>query len=331
MDTRHLVDPELLDALALFPDLPLDPAELPAIRAAQAALPLPELPAGVEESEAFAPYDDGPPVRVLVTRPVGLTAPAPALLWIHGGGFVLGSADQDRLNAAALAAAAELVVVSVDYRLAPENPAPGPVEECYAALRWLHRNATDLGVDPARVAIGGGSAGGGLAACLGLLARDRAELAVAFQFLVFPMLDDRTVATDDPNPVAGEFVWTRQKNAVGWRSLLGTGPGGPDTSPYAAAARATDLSGLPPTFLEVGTLDLFFDEDVEHARRLVRAGVPTELHVYPGAFHGYQSAATSTVARTSAQLGVAALRRALATTPSETARHGGSERAILNR
>lgn len=310
MSTLHLVDPELRDILDLLPARNFTVEELPAVRAAAAQLPLPELPPGLTVDEVRVPRDGAPDVRVLVTRPTALPAGAPALVWIHGGGYVVGSADADQLNAAQLALGVGMVVVSVDYGLAPENPHPGPVEDCYAALRWLHENADDLGIDRSRIAIGGGSAGGGLAAALGLLARDRGEVAVAFQYLVFPMIDDRTV-TREANPATGEFVWTRASNAFGWRSLLGTEPGGDGVSPYAAAARAEDLTGLPPTFLEVGSLDLFLDEDVEFALRLVRAGVPTELHVYPGAFHGYQMVAASTVARTSGELGISALRRAL--------------------
>ncbi|WP_328293520.1 alpha/beta hydrolase [Kineococcus sp. NBC_00420] len=310
MSTLHLVDPELRDILDLLPARNFTVEELPAVRAAAAQLPLPELPPGLTVDEVRVPRDAAPDVRVLVTRPTALPAGAPALVWIHGGGYVVGSADSDQLNAAQLALGVGMVVVSVDYGLAPENPHPGPVEDCYAALRWLHGNADDLGVDRSRIAIGGGSAGGGLAAALGLLARDRGEVPVAFQYLVFPMIDDRTV-TREANPTTGEFVWTRASNAFGWRTLLGAEPGSDGVSPYAAAARAEDLTGLPPTFLEVGSLDLFLDEDVEFALRLVRAGVPTELHVYPGAFHGYQMVATSTVARTSGELGVSALRRAL--------------------
>ncbi|WP_432565102.1 alpha/beta hydrolase [Kineococcus sp. SYSU DK003] len=325
MDTSHLLDPELVAALEVLPPVQLSLEGLPAMRAEAAAQPRPELPDDVQEREVLVPRPGREPLRLLLTRPVDLPTPAPAVLWIHGGGFVLGSADEDRVETASYARAVGMLVVSVDYGLAPENPHPGPVEDCFTALRWVHDNAAELGVDTARVGVGGGSAGGGLAACLALLARDRGGPPLAFQFLVFPMLDDRTVTTDDPNPVTGEFVWTREANAFGWRCLLGTAPGGPDVSPYAAAARAQDLSGLPPAFLEVGSLDLFLDEDLEYARRLVRAGVPTELHVHPGAFHGYQRALTSTVARTSAQLGTTALRRAL----QETAWQAPSGRATL--
>jgi triacylglycerol lipase len=189
------------------------------------------------------------------------------------------------------------VTVSVDYRLAPETPHPGPIDDCYSALRWVVDNAAGLGVDTSRLAVGGASAGAGLAACLALLARDRCEFEVCLQLLVEPMLDDRTGTETDPNPVTGEFVWTRADNAFGWSSLLGHEPGRPGVSPYAAAARAEDVTRLPPTFIAVGDLDLFLDEDVAYALRLMRAAVPTELHVYPGAFHGFLDIETADIAR----------------------------------
>lgn len=158
----------------------------------------------------------------------------------------------------------------------------------------------------------GESAGGGLAAALALLARDRGDYALAFQHLIYPMIDDRTCVSDDPNPVTGEFIWTRHNNHFGWSALLGEAPGGPDISPYAAAARAKDLAGLPATFISTPTLDLFVDEDIAYARRLMRAGVPVELHVYPGGFHGFDYAPDSSrLAANARRDSRAALRRAL--------------------
>jgi triacylglycerol lipase len=162
------------------------------------------------------------------------------------------------------------------------------VEDCYAVLAWINQQADALGVDLKRVGVMGESAGGGLAAGLALMARDRGEYSLAFQHLIYPMIDDRTCITADPHPFAGEYVWTAKSNHFGWSCLLGQEPGGEGVSPYAAAARATDLSGLPPTFIASGALDLFLEEDLDYARRLVRSGVPVELHVYPGAFHAFQ-------------------------------------------
>jgi len=210
----------------------------------------------------------------------------PALLWIHGGGYVLGSVERDDLLAKHLARVGQCVVASVEYRLAPEHPFPAPVEDCYAALKWLSAQSAELGVHTSRIAIGGASAGGGLAAGLALLTRDRAEVEVAFQLLIYPMIDDRNIAPASET-VPDTFVWTRENNRMGWRAYLGREPGGADVSPYAAAARATDLTGLPPAYIPVGDLDLFLDENITYAQRLLAASVPTELHVYPGAFHGF--------------------------------------------
>jgi acetyl esterase/lipase len=210
----------------------------------------------------------------------------PALLWIHGGGYVLGSVERDDLLAKHLARVGQCVVASVEYRLAPEHPFPAPVEDCYAALKWLSTHSADLGVNKSRIAIGGASAGGGLAAGLALVARDRAEVDVAFQLLIYPMIDDRNIVPASET-APDTFVWTRENNRMGWRAYLGREPGGADVSPYAAAARATDLRGLPPAYIPVGDLDLFLDENITYAQRLLTAGVPTELHVYPGAFHGF--------------------------------------------
>jgi acetyl esterase/lipase len=293
MDTKHLVDPELIPMLDQFPPLQFTPDILPQMRAmaaeqlAQMRPLMPEFPA-IAVNEQYVPGTaNAPEVRVLVYRPQGVQQQLPALLWIHGGGYVLGSAAQDDLRAKTIVDAVGCVVVSVDYRLAPETPHPGPVEDCYAALTWLHAHAAESGVDPNRIAIGGASAGGGLAAALGLLARDRGAVPVAFQLLIYPMLDDRTVTLAEPHPHTGEFIWNHDANRFGWSSLLGGEPGGADVSPYAAPARAEQLAGLPPTYLCVGALDLFLDEDLDYARRLLHAGVPTELHVYPGAYHGF--------------------------------------------
>ncbi len=232
------------------------------------------------------------------------------LLWIHGGGMVLGSARADT-SPIGYTADAGCVTVSVDYRLAPEHPYPAQLDDCYAALTWLAGQAADLGVEPGRIAIGGGSAGGGLAAATALLARDRGGPALAYQMLVAPMLDDRM---DTPSSTAftdPAMGWTSASNRYAWRALLGDAAGGADVSPYAAPARATDLTGLPPTYLCVGELEVFRDECVAYALRLLQAGVPTELHVYPGAFHGWEILPDAEISRRSVAERTAALRRAL--------------------
>src|SRR5581483_8211007 len=219
MTTRHLVDPELVAMLDTFPALTLTAETLPLIRASSkemfAQAPAPDFPA-ISVSERYVPGPEGAPeVRVLVYQPTTASTPLPALLWIHGGGYVLGTADQDDLSVKSIVSAVGCAAVSVDYRLAPETPHPGPVEDCYAALKWLHTHAGELGMDPTRIAIGGASAGGGLTAALALLTRDRGEVPLVFQLLIFPMLDDRTVTAADPHPYTGEFIWTPEANRFG--------------------------------------------------------------------------------------------------------------------
>lgn len=319
MDTRHLVDPEIEALLDVFPRRDFTRENLPAIRAESARQfeqMKPFLPVydDIDVTEKMAPGASGhPDVRILVYRPKNVQGKVPGMVWIHGGGYIVGSADADDPVAKKFVSAIGCVEVSVDYRLAPETPHPGPVEDCYAALKWLYEHADELGVDPARLGIGGASAGGGLAAALGVLARDRGEVPLIFQLLIYPMLDDRTVSTTDPHPYTGEFIWTKELNHFGWTCLLGQEPGSEGVSPYAAAARATDLAGLPATYIAVGALDLFLEEDLEYARRLVRAGVPTELHLYPGAFHGFNLVPTAGVSIAFERNIMAALKKGLKT------------------
>ncbi len=220
-------------------------------------------------------------VGIRLYRPAGTAQPTPALLWIHGGGYVLGTAAQDDLLCRRFVADLGITVASVDYRLAPEHPYPAPLEDCYTALEWL---ATLPAVDAEQIAIGGASAGGGLAAALALLARDRDGVKPVFQLLVYPMIDDRSVGAHLNDP--GHRLWNATSNQFGWKAYLG----GADPM-IAAPARRTDLAGLPPAWLGVGTLDLFHDEDLDYAARLQDAGVPCEVHVVPGAFHGFDGIA----------------------------------------
>lgn len=319
--SRHLIDPEILPLLDVFPHIAFSLDALPQIRArfgtpGGGAATLPAHP-GIARMERRVPGPDGAPaVRVVVYLPPAAPRPLPALLWVHGGGYVLGSAADDDATLAHIVAAIGCAAVSVDYRLAPETPFPGAVEDCYAALVWLHAHAAELEVDAGRLAIGGASSGGGLAAALALLTRDRGVVPLAFQWLIYPMLDDRTGATSDSHPYAGEFVWTPAHNRFAWAALLGREPGGADVSPYAAAARAASLAGLPPAFISVGALDLFVEENIEYARRLIRDGVPTELHVYPGAFHSFNAMSAARVARAHARDSLDGLRRALHPRPA---------------
>lgn len=212
----------------------------------------------------------------------------PALLWIHGGGFVIGGPLQDERTNVAFVRNLGITVAAVRYRLSPEHPAPAALEDAYAALTWLFANAEERGIDTRRIAVGGASAGGGLAAGLTLLAHDRGEIAPCFQLLVYPMLDDRTVLRDDLD-IKHVRMWTPGSNRYGWTAYLGHEPGSRATSVYAAPARRENLSGLPPAWIGVGTLDLFHDEDLDYAQRLADAGVPAEVLVVHGAFHGFDS------------------------------------------
>jgi acetyl esterase/lipase len=310
-----LVDRELLPWLEAMPDDTWSDAMLPGRRALiieLAAAEKPPLRADVMLAQCLIPGPAGAPaVRVVVVEPRARGARAPVVLHFHGGGFVAGLPEMARPTLASFAAELGAVVVSVDYRLAPETPFPGALQDAYAALAWLHADADRLDIDLARIAVSGDSAGGGIAAGLALLARDRGEFAIAFQQLVFPGLDDRTCLRGDLSPIVGEFIWTNTSNAYAWRAWLGAGPGGPDVSHYAAPARATDLSRLPPACIQVGALDLFVEENVDYARRLLAAGVPCELHVYPGAPHGFPMAWRAGVSRDCERDGLAALRRAL--------------------
>jgi len=225
-------------------------------------------------------------VLVRVYRPAAGPSPAPAVLWVHGGGYIFGTGltEDARLNG--WADAFGCVIVSVEYRLAPEFPYPAPLEDCYTALAWTAGHADDLGVDPGHIVVVGQSAGGGLAAGLALLARDRGDVELAYQLLIYPMIDDRMKT---PSSRLNAVVWSPGANVLGWRAYLGEDRFGPDDVPiYAAPSRATDLRGLPPAFICVGTLDVFRDEDIRYALDLLAAGVPTELHVYPGAPHGFE-------------------------------------------
>ncbi len=219
---------------------------------------------------------------VRVHRPP-LSGPLPALLWIHGGGYIIGSAAQDDAICRHFAEAIGAVVAAVDYRLAPESPYPEPLHDCYDALGWL---ANQPDVDADRIAVGGASAGGGLAAALALLARERDEIRLAYQLLAYPMLDDRTANRTDIDE-ANFRLWNTKANRFGWQSYTGKPPGSPEVSGLAAPARYGDLAGLPPAWIGVGTLDLFHDEDVAYASRLRAAGVECELAEVGGAFHGF--------------------------------------------
>jgi acetyl esterase/lipase len=296
---RPPFDPELLqqmEAMASFPKMSAE--TLSEIRQMMLdgipEFPQPDYTAGgtVIAEERFVPGIGGAPdVRVFLLRPAEPKQPLPAILYIHGGGMVAGTAKHgpdihflDRVSAG------EAVVVSVDYRLAPENPHPAPVEDCYAALLWLSENAAELGADPSRLIVCGMSAGGGLAAGATLMARDFGTPGITHQILLCPMLDDR-MTTHSSQMLLDEGGWDRESNEFGWTALLGSRRGGADVSPYAAPARAMDLSGLPRTYIDCGSVETFRDEILDYAHRLSAAGVSVDLHMWGGGFHGFDGVA----------------------------------------
>ena len=288
MDVLPLVDPEIADLLATMPpssalsDEILPAARIMSRRMAEAYQATGE----VERNDHTLTSPDGHEFTVRVHRPINIEGPLPAIVWMHGGGLVSGThlIDDGRFDRWSPRFGG-VVGIAVDYGLAPERPYPGPLEDCYTALAWVHANAAELGVIPGRVGIGGASAGGNQAAGLALLARDRGEFRVDFQALIYPMIDDRMITPS--SQWADAPIWPPTSNDYGWSAYLQGRRGADDIPAYAAPARATDLSGLPPTFIAVGALDGFVDEDIEYANRLIRAGVATELHVYPGAPHGF--------------------------------------------
>jgi acetyl esterase/lipase len=285
-------DPECGEVLAALPPFPpLTVEAIPFLRAAE-FIPRPtdeDLARGgaftVEERMVPGPVG-APDVSLVICLPTATARPVPTLYFTHGGGMISGTNRDGLAEVLDLAQQVGAALVSVGYRLAPETPHPGPVEDSYAGLLWTVENAGELGIDDERIVLIGGSAGGGIAAALALMARDRGGPALAGQLLLCPMLDDRN---DSPSvhQMAGLPMWNRQANEVGWTALLGGARGGTDVSPYAAPARATDLSGLPPTFIDVGSADSFRDEDVDYATRIWQAGGVAELHVWPGGYHGF--------------------------------------------
>lgn len=242
---------------------------------------------GIRVTTHHVPRSAGEPATpLLVCERIGSSGARPVLFWMHGGGYVLGTPHQDMTFIERLLARFDIVVATVDYRLAPDHPYPAPLDDCHAALSWLVDNAEDLGVDTTRVMIGGQSAGGGLAAALVQRTVDQGPVKPIFQVLVYPMLDAMTVARKDDGGT-GNFIWTSSSNRYGWQSYLGSDPTSGNYPSYAVSAARTDLSGLQPAWLGVGTLDLFHAEDVAYVRRLKQAGVDCELYEVDGAYHAF--------------------------------------------
>ncbi len=292
------LDPELTPILDVIPAALADinRGNIVAVRETMAAQRPEAAPTSVEIEKHAVPTRDGD-VPVLVFRRES-SAPRAGLLWIHGGGYILGSAEDDR--ARMIADNLECTVVSVEYRLAPEHPFPAGPEDCQAALLWTVEHATQLNIDAKRLAVGGASAGGGMAAGVALMNRDRGGPELAMQLLLYPMIDN---LHDTPSgQITNNPVWNQRTSFSAWEMYLDGVPG-EKASPYAAAARATELSGLPPAYICVGAEDLFRDENIEYARRLMAAGVACELSVYPGLFHGGDSLAPQAAVSRRLELG----------------------------
>ena len=311
MTTKELLDPELT-AMAEGPFLPqLTDETITDIRRVMADQ-APELQdpssKSVYRKEIFVSVKGQPDVRCLLYGKLNGQEDASGYLHIHGGGYLFGSPEgSDPMNLH-LASILNIVILSVDYRLAPENPIPAPLDDCYAALGWFHENAAELGVDPERIGVGGESAGGGLAAALAIKARDEGEYGLCWQQLTYPMLDDRTGSSQHyGDPLVGEFVWTRELNQYGWSSYLGNAE---RTAPQVPG-RLEEFRGLPPAWMFTASLDLFRDENILYAQNLMRSGVACDLVVYPGACHAFQRIESAAISKRYREEFVSSLKRGL--------------------
>jgi acetyl esterase/lipase len=316
MDVAACLDPEIGAALALTPIGSIDFGTftfetVPQIREAMANMPAVELPATTTTSrEVVVPGVDGPDPTVRVYSPPTEATGRPCIYWIHGGGYLFGSGLTVDARINRWVEELDCVAVSIEYRLAPEDPYPAPLDDCYAGLLWTADHADELGIDPERIAIVGASAGGGLAAGLAIRARDRGEVMPCFQLLIYPMIDDTNTSVS--SHIEGALVWSRAANDLGWSAYLGPRFGTDDVPGEAAATRVADVAGLPPAWIGVGSLDVFRDEDVVYASRLLAAGITTELHIYPGAPHGFEMMAPGAAVAQACQRDITeALRRAL--------------------
>jgi acetyl esterase/lipase len=292
MSRRDLIDPEsrvplegLLEVMpGGFNAIPDIVQRRAAVEGMMGAIEVPENLNVAKEDRTIPGPDGEPDITVRIYRPVNASGTLPGIYYIHGGGMILGNIAGEDVNATMICDQVGAVVASVEYRLAPEHPHPAPVEDCYAGLVWMVESAAELGIDPQRLAIYGGSAGGGLTIGTVLLARDRGGPALSFMMPIYPMIDDRN-ETPSSNEITDIGIWDRAGNIEAWAWYLG----GEKADQYAAPASAEDLSGLPPAFIDVGTVDLFRDEDIAFAQRLMQAGIPTELHVNPGSYHASET------------------------------------------
>jgi acetyl esterase len=311
-----MLDPELAVVVDLLPVIDIDdPVQARASFEALILELVRDIPGieGLDIEDRMVPGFEGDPdvaVRVYRPRSIAPGTLAPAVLTIHGGGFIIGSVDAEHAGSALMALGTGAVVVSVEYRLAPEHPYPAGVHDCYAALTWLHAEASALGVDPARVAVAGASAGGGLAAATALLARDRGGPPLCFQMLQIPELDDR-LDTPSMRAFTDTPLWSRPLAVKSWAAYLGELAGSSDVPSYAAPARAEDLAGLPAAYVSTAENDPLRDEGIIYALRMLQAGVSVELHQFPGTFHGSALVSTAAISRRSQEEVAVVMRRGL--------------------
>ncbi|MGH9079640.1 MAG: alpha/beta hydrolase [Acidimicrobiales bacterium] len=315
----YAFDPELAPLVPLLPQVDMaDPGaarEALALFAAAGGSGVSVDRADLAISDHLVPHPGGPEVLVRVYRPDERSRPRAGLLYMHGGGFVIGTIETEEMNATTLARDLGIVVASVDYRLAPENPYPAGLDDCSAALEWLHRGAEEFGIDAGRIGVYGQSAGGGIAAALALRTRRHGGPPICFQFLGIPELDDR-LDTPSMRAFVDTPLWNRPNAILSWAHYLGDLDGKvPDE---AAPARASDLKGLPPAYISAMEFDPLRDEAIEYATRLLHAGVPTELHVFPGTFHGSSFISGAAITQRTHQEELAALRRGLRLDPRDT-------------
>jgi acetyl esterase/lipase len=321
-----MIDPELAALVDVLPTIDLHDIQVARDAFEQMLVMMRvEIPGleNLEIEDRLVPgYQGDPAVPVRVYRPKRpLHPPVPGVLHVHGGGFVIGSVETEHAGAALQAIDSGAVVVSVDYRLAPEHPFPAGLHDCYAALTFLHAEAGALGVDPARVAVVGASAGGGLSAATALMARDLGGPALCFQMLHIPELDDR-LDTPSMRAFVDSPVWNRPLAEISWQAYLGDRFGSPDVPAYAAPARASDLSGLPPAYVSTAENDPLRDEGIIYAMRMLQAGVSVELHQFPGTFHGSAMVTTAAVSKRAQREANVVLRRALGVEREEVAAAG---------
>jgi acetyl esterase/lipase len=283
------IHPELQQAAKKSPRLTFTKKNLWLIKLLMSLIPAPKTPDDILIENTFiSGSDDQTKIRLRIYHPKSVVAPTPVLIWMHGGGYVMGKPEQDDGACIQFVSELGIIVVSVDYRCAPKYPFPAALEDSYSALTWVASHAQQLGADAARIAIGGNSAGGGLAAAVAQLAHDRREIRPIFQLLVYPMLDDRTVVRTDIDD-SNNVTWSHESNRFGWESYLGKAYGAEEVPAYSVPARREDLSGLPPAWIGVGSLDIFHDEAIAYARRLQACDIECEMVVVPGAFHGFDA------------------------------------------